>query len=131
MNSICITESADERNIPMCNEILGILCAAYPQHDWAVRIDGGLLIIKNLRISNNYGMVRQFDDIAHDAGRRKREVIMAAGEFLEAANLVRGKHREGEYAMTLEGRDKGTTFKPLIQARIPEDRIKLLTEETT
>lgn len=112
MNSLCLTESTDERNLPMCKEIGEILHAAYPGYDWSVRIDGGVLIIKNLHISKVWGMVRKFETIAHDAGARKREIVMAAGAFLEAANMRRGARREGEYATTLEGRPDGSKYTP-------------------
>ena len=106
--SYAITESADTSNLPMAKEIAEALEGAYPDYCWHVRIDGGLLIIKSMKISSVWSMAVPFHKIAHDAGARKREVVMKAGEFLEAANLRRGKHREGEYANTLEGRkDKG------------------------
>lgn len=113
MNSLCITESADERNLPMCKEIGEYLHAAYPGHDWHVRIDGGMLIVKNMRISSMWSACVPYSKIAHDAAIRKRSVIMAAGAFLEAANLRRGAHIEGEYAKTLDGRPDGSTFKPM------------------
>jgi len=100
-----ITESADEANLPMCKEILEYLCAAYPEHPWHVRIDGGILIIKNLAISPTAAMVCKYSSIAHDAGARRHEVVMKAGEFLEAAHLYIGKHR-GENSTQLEGLPK-------------------------
>ena len=51
-------------------------------------------------------MVRKYTSIAHDAGARKRDVVMAAGEFLEAAHMARGKHT-GEHATVIEGLPKG------------------------
>ena len=110
-----ITESADEANLPMCKEIAEILTGAYPGHPWHVRIDGGMLIIKNMRISPVWSMARKFAAIAHDAKRRKYEVVMAAGEFLEAANMRRG-HATGETAKVLEGRLDDNAFKPLPDA---------------
>ena len=108
----CITESKDERNLPMCKEIGEYLTGAYPGHTWHVRIDGGSLIIKNLKISDKWSMTRNFSTIAHDAAKRKKEVIMAAGEFLECANMRRGAF-EGEYAQSLEGRLQNKEFQPI------------------
>ena len=110
--SFAITESKDEINLPMCKEIAETLSIAYPGHSWHVRIDGGLLIIKNMNISETAAMVRKFKDIEHDATIRKKAVIMAAGEILEAANMRRGWY-EGETAKTLEGLPKGEKFKPI------------------
>lgn len=118
----CITESADERNLPMCKEIGEAICAAYPGYTWHIRIDGGMLIIKNTSISTEWAMARKYSEIAHDAGKRKRDVVMAAGEFLEAANLRRGLAREGETAKSLEGRKDKNAFKPIIAPMIvPHD----------
>lgn len=108
--AIIRTESADPANLPMAKEIAEILVAAYPSHSWYVRIDGGLVIIKNLAISTQAGMVRHLTTLDHDAAARKRDVIRAAGEFLEAAHMRRGAY-EGEAARVLEGVDG---FTPLL-----------------
>ncbi len=110
------TESQDPANLPMCKEIAEYLVGAYPGHPWVVRIDGGMLIIKNMSIHPNWAMCRPFSSIAHDAKRRKHDVVMAAGEFLECANLGRGKSR-GEHAKALEGRKDKNEFKPIITPR--------------
>lgn len=107
-----VTESADEANLPMCKEVAQYLVEAYPGHPWHVRIDGGLLIIKNQRISPIWSMTRRYADIAHDAKRRKHDVIMAAGHFLEAANMRRGM-ATGETAKVLEDRKDDKPFTPL------------------
>lgn len=111
--SFAITESKDDANLPMAKEIAEILTMAYPGHSWHVRIDGGLLIIKNMHISETASMVRKYSDIAHDAKVRKHDVIMAAGEFLEAANMRRGWF-DGQNAKTLEGLPSGHKFKPIL-----------------
>jgi hypothetical protein len=111
--AIVRTESADPANLPMAKEIAEILTAAYPNHSWYVRIDGGLVIIKNLAISVTASMVRHLTALDHDATARKRDVIMAAGEFLEAAHMRRGAY-EGEAARVLEGLNG--KFKPLLHA---------------
>ena len=107
------TESVDPANLPMCKEIAQDLVTAYPGYPWFVRIDGGMLIIKNLKISDKWAMTRKYSDIAQDAGQRKRDVVRAAGEFLEAANLRRGE-AHGDYASPLEGRKDKNEFKPIV-----------------
>jgi hypothetical protein len=108
----CATESADAANLPMCKEIGEAICHAYPGYSWHIRIDGGILIIKNMSISEVNAMVRYYSDIAHDAGARKRDVVRAAGELLEAASLRRGRS-DGTVATKLEGVPKGEHFKPV------------------
>lgn len=104
-----VTESEDVRNLPMCKEVAEILVKAYPGYTWHVRIDGGLLIIKNLMIHHQWSMVRKYSDIAHDARHRHDEVIRAGAELLERAHMpLRG---EGQIANQLEGAKK---FRPLI-----------------
>jgi hypothetical protein len=112
MSYFVATESADTRNLPMCKEIAQYLVEAYPGYPWHVRIDGGMLIIKNMKISDTWSMARKFSVIAHDAKRRKYEVVMAAGAFLEAAHMRRGA-ATGETAKVLEGRLDDNPFKPL------------------
>lgn len=109
--SYAITESADSQNLQMAKEIAQDLTMAFPGHSWHVRIDGGLLIIKNMNISVTASMVRHIKELDHDAGKRKHDVVMAAGEFLEAANMRRGAWREGEIAQSLEGLPKGHRHK--------------------
>lgn len=107
-----MTESADPANLPMCKEIAEILVGAYPGYGWHVRIDGGMLIIKSMKISPVWSMTRKYADIAHDAKRRKREVVMAGGEFLECARMRRGA-ATGEYAKELDGRLDDKPFHPV------------------
>ena len=111
----CATESADPSNLPLCKEIGEYVCQAYPGYSWHIRIDGGLLIIKNMSISEVNAMVRRYSDIAHDAKRRRIEVVRAAGELLERAHLRRGMS-EGRIATQLEGVPRGEKFKPIAPA---------------
>ena len=111
--SYVMTETQDDRNLPMMKEIGEYLALAYPGYTWHIRIDGGMLIIKNMSISDVWSMAVRYSSIAHDAKRRKHEVIMKAGEFLEAASLKRGRS-EGVIAQSLEGRLHKNKFKPLM-----------------
>jgi len=86
------TEEADS------HKVLEILCDAYPGHPWATRVSGGVIFIKHLEFGTNWGMVKKFADIKHDAAVFKKEIIMAAGEFLERAGLVRGRANGDEIA---------------------------------
>jgi hypothetical protein len=101
--------TASERTI--AQNALEALVRAYPGHPWYVEVRGGLLIIRNYRLDwrGRYCMVRKLANVQHDYGRLTREVVMAAGEFLERAAIKRGAAREGEHAQVLEGAEK---FKP-------------------
>ena len=99
---ILYSEGGTKNQEADAHAVLEILCTAYPGHPWATRVDGGIVFIKHLQFGNNYGMVKKFADIKHDATRFKHEIIMAAGEFLERAGLVRGRST-GEEIVHVEG----------------------------
>lgn len=98
-----ICEADDDRDDGMAKEIGSILAEAYPGHPWHIRIGGGVLIIKHMKVSQKMGIARRYQRIGWDAAVRKREVVMAAGEFLERAGLTRGRVIEGEFVKTMEG----------------------------
>jgi hypothetical protein len=86
-----IVEADQDRDDAKASEVMAILCEAYPGHPWHVRIGGGVIMIKHLKMSNGWGMCKHYDDVTFDAKVLKREIVFAAGEFLERANLRRGK----------------------------------------
>lgn len=103
----------------MAKEIGGYLVTAYPgPWMWSVEIKKGSLIIKNTYVSAIFGMHRPLSSLDGDAGRRKHDIIMAAGELLEAAHLSRRKNAVSpeQYAQVLEGTDKkdADKFKPVV-----------------
>lgn len=110
--ALAYAESEDPKNLPMAKELLEALHAAYPNHSWWVRIDGGVVIVKHFGISSTCGMVRHYDKIASDAKVRKHDIVMAAGELLERANLRRGA-ATGELVTSLE-HDKDIDWSPPI-----------------
>ena len=73
------------------HQVLGVLCAAYPGHPWAVLVRGGVIFIRHLELGNGWGMNVKFSAVQHDAAVFKREIIRGAGEWLERAGLVRGR----------------------------------------
>jgi hypothetical protein len=72
-------------------KVLEILCEVYPGHPWATLVRGGIVFVRHLGLGKNWGMVRKYKDITHDSAVFKKEIIMAAGEFLERASLKRGR----------------------------------------
>ncbi len=93
-------ESADEVLAKNAAETLN---KHYPGHLWAVHVnsEGGVMIIKNYRISFLYGMVLHLKNLDPTLKR----VISAAGEFLERARMARGR-ADGQSATSLEGVEK-------------------------
>ena len=87
----------------MAEQILADLCRAYPGHGWFVVIRGGVVHVKDMDINEHWGMALKYSQIKADAQDRKRQVIRAAGEFLERANLRRGAKTESGKVKHVEG----------------------------
>lgn len=77
-------------------EAAEILCSTYPNHSWWVECKGGVLVIKHFGISDRIGMVRKLAALANDAKLRKQDLVRAAGELLERADLARRDYRGEE-----------------------------------
>lgn len=74
----------------------------YPGHLWAVMVEKGIITIKNLALSGQWGFILHQDKIDNDG----RDIVRAAGELLERYNLHRGKLKENEF-MDLKRNFKG------------------------
>lgn len=96
------TQVKTEAENSVAKQALEALHEVFPGYPWRVFVGGGVLQVKNLLFSNKWGMVRKLKNIHHDAGVFKREVVGAAGEFLERANLARAKW-DGERVKRVEG----------------------------
>ncbi len=94
-------DTQEAQDMTLAKDAAETLHAHYPGHLWAVSIMGGAMVIKNLYLSSLYGMVIHIKNIT-DAAIRKKRVVRAGGEFLERANLRRGKYN-GEDIKTVEG----------------------------
>lgn len=91
-----------DADVPMASDVLYTLVCAYPGYAWVVMIRGGVLQVKIGDWSQHWGMALHMNDIQHDAGKRKRDVLRAAGEFLERARMIRGQHH-GAKPVSIEG----------------------------
>jgi len=114
---ILYTEGSTEAQASEAEKIMAILCAAYPGHPWAVRVDKGLIFIRHLKFPGNWGMNIKSRQFEHDAAVQKRMIIMGAGEFLERAGLVRGRE-DGSEITRVEGvpdRFQPPSAKPAIE----------------
>jgi hypothetical protein len=83
-------------------KVLGILCAAYPGHPWAVMVRGGVIFIRHLQFPGNWGMNLRVKEADFSASFLKRKIIFLAGEFLERAGLARGREN-GDEIVSVEG----------------------------
>jgi hypothetical protein len=90
------------RDEHMAQEALRTLVNHYPGHGWFVVIRGGVMHVKDMEINPNWGMCLHYSQIKGDAADRAREIVRAAGEFLERANLKRGAS-EGVHVKHVEG----------------------------
>ena len=114
------------------DQVLEVLCAAYPGHPWATRVDGGIVFIRHLELGSNWGMNTKWRDINHDAGVFKREIIMKAGEFLERAGLIRGR-ANGDEIVRVDGlpeKYQPNNRKPLENTLVVNERGEPLTLES-
>ncbi len=93
-----VVEADHSLDEPVAGEIARALCEAYPGHPWHVAITGGLIVIKHLRMTAKWGMIRKYDAV-HDANRLRREVVSAAGELLERAHMLRGRATEDRVSL--------------------------------
>lgn len=103
--------TADARTLldfDLAKEVGEALHAAYPGHAWAVYVEGGVLHIRNLRLSGKWGMAVHVAKLG-DATARKAKVIRFAGELLERAGWRRGGF-EGQPATHLEGARKWSAY---------------------
>lgn len=95
---ILFSEGATKAQEAEANDILEALTVAYPNYPWGVRVygdsTGGGFFIRHLGLPSNYGMncTKKF----YSSSQLKKEVITAAGEFLERAGLKRGRGNDDE-----------------------------------
>jgi hypothetical protein len=85
MTGVVGIDCEHDRDDPMAMGMVRDLCAAYPGHAWFVVIRGGIVHIKDMDMHPDWGMALHYSQIKGDAADRKKQVLWAAGEFLERA----------------------------------------------
>lgn len=88
---IVYSEGATKAQEDEANSILEVLSTAYPSHPWGVRVYDGGFFIRHLDFPPDWGMNCNKPTLAYSASALKRQIIMMAGEWLERANLKRGR----------------------------------------
>lgn len=92
----------------MVKDVLETLEAHYPNYQWLCRIDGGMVMLSSTTINwmlfhagykgaASFCMALKYSDVAHDATHRKKQVMLAGGQFLERAKLARKAREIGDF----------------------------------
>jgi hypothetical protein len=79
-----------DRDDSMAMQMVQDLVSTYPGHSWSVVIRGGIVHIKDMDLHPDWGMALHYSQICADAKDRKKQVLFAAGEFLERARKKAG-----------------------------------------
>jgi len=103
IGAVEITSMDDIKEMETAKMVGEVLQQAYPAHLWAVSFQGGSIIVKNMAIPGNYGMILDNAE-RYSASALRRHAIMSAGELLERCGFKRGVWN-GEGATHLEGAD--------------------------
>lgn len=112
------SEGATQAQEDEAETILGVLSFAYPGHPWGVRVYDGGFFIRHLAFPSNWGMNCKFSELGHDWAVMKRTIILRAGEWLERANMARGRYDAEQEIVRVEGvpeRDQPAATKPPVE----------------
>ena len=99
-----IVDGATATDEHTAGEVMRSICEAYPGHPWHVQVRDGILTIKHMRMSAKWGMNKRLSEI-FSISDLKRSAVMAAGEWLERANVYRGRD-QGDQIVQVEGIEK-------------------------
>ena len=100
---IIYSEGATPAQEDEAKVILEVLSVCYPGHPWSVRVYDGGFFIRHLQFPKNWGMNCKYRHFSHDAAVFKKEIIMKAGEWLERANIKRGRYDAEQPDYRVEG----------------------------
>lgn len=113
MEAIVGYDTEHDSDEGLASRILRTLVDAYPGHGWYVTIRGGIIQVKDMDVHPNWGMALHYTQVTHDAAELKKSVLRAAGEFLERANMARGRKTEDRVTGV-----EGIPDKDLVRARL-------------
>ena len=85
------TEGMTDLQEKEAQAILETLTFAYPGHPWSVRVYDGGFFIRHLDFPGNWGINHRSRSQTYSATAMKRQIIRMGGEWLERANLKRGR----------------------------------------
>lgn len=89
----------ESKDIALAKQIAEDLMQFYPGYLWAVHVNSyqGILDIKNLNLSGNYGMRRKLGK-DYSASSLKKDVMRWGGEILERYRMNRGTLNNDQWA---------------------------------
>ena len=93
-DDIDLTTSAND--MVMIKNVLTVLNRHYPNHPWAVRIDGGVLEVRNQGASSTQGFAIPVQNLTADYSKK---IMLAGGEVLERFKIRRGMAKGDDYAL--------------------------------
>jgi hypothetical protein len=85
------TEGMTDAQESEAKSILEVLTFAYSGHPWSVRVYDGGFFIRHLDFPGTWGMNHRSQSQTYSSSAMKRQIIRMAGEWLERADLVRGR----------------------------------------
>lgn len=100
---IIYSEGATQSQEDEANLILEALSIAYPGHPWAVRVYDGGFFIRHLAFPSNWGMNYRGEASSYSASALKKQIILLAGEWLERANMKRGRYDAEQEIQWVDG----------------------------
>jgi hypothetical protein len=83
--------------------VLSLLWNCYPGHPWSVTCKPGIIFIRHMDFGSNWGMNIKVTKFDYDAAVLKKKIIMLAGEWLERANIKRGRLDADQETVRVEG----------------------------
>lgn len=98
-----VTEAEFDCDDTLAKRCVSYLTDAYPGHPWHLLIKGGVMVVKHMNISANYGAVLHYKKVVHDENTLKRGIVFAGGELLERAGMATGRMIEGQVVTHCEG----------------------------
>tara|TARA_R100001132_G_scaffold24412_1_gene23594 strand:+ start:245 stop:571 length:327 start_codon:yes stop_codon:yes gene_type:complete len=88
------SETYDVNDYTLAKNVAEKLEEKYPGWLWAVHVMDGVVGVKSMRLSGNWGFILHADKIDNDY----RAVVNAGGEILERYRQHRGKFNQTKYA---------------------------------
>lgn len=93
-NQIVTTDRPDleANDLVLAKEVADALHQHYPNHFWAVQVEGkqGVIYVRNLSLSGSWGYVIKLGPI-YSASELRRQIMRAGGELLERYRVARAR----------------------------------------
>jgi len=71
-----------------CKRAIAVLFKHYPGHSWYVTIEGGIMNIRSMNLSSNWGYRKLMSELGPSPEEFDRPITQAGGEVLERFGLA-------------------------------------------